>query len=172
MAKAIPARERLNEIFRFDAEQGALIRKVSVSSRAQAGAMAGSLHKGSGYRVASVDGVIYREHVLIWFMIHGEWLPRRIDHEDRNRSNNRLGNMRKATESQQRQNTALRSDNTSGARGVHSQAGKFVARIRLAGKEEYLGRFTSLGEAAEAARNMRLKHFGQYAPAYDLTVGG
>jgi hypothetical protein len=22
-----------------------------------------------------MDGVVYHEHVLIWFMLHGEWLP-------------------------------------------------------------------------------------------------
>lgn len=162
-----PSRERLLELFRIDAEQGQMIRKVSTSSRAQAGDVAGTLHKASGYWIVCVDGVKYRQHVLIWFMLYGEWLPRKIDHEDRDRGNNRPLNLRRATESQQHQNMALRADNTSGARGVHFQAGAYVARVRIDGKELYLGRFKRFEDAAQTAKQARLAHFGEFAPSYD-----
>jgi hypothetical protein len=130
---------------------GVLIRKVSISSRARAGDIVGSTHKASGYRVISVDGVVYREHVLIWFMLHGEWLSRLIDHEDRNRGNNRPDNLSKAMEAQQRQNTALRRDNRSGYRGASLHAcGKARARVMIDGKEMHLGLFSSIEDAAAA----------------------
>src|SRR5882724_10407931 len=110
----IPTIERLNELLVLDPETGVLRWRISIGSRAMAGAQAGYLQKSSGYRLIGIDGIPYREHILIWFMLHGEWCPRLIDHEDRDRSNNRQKNLRKATEAQQRQNAALRSDNTTG----------------------------------------------------------
>lgn len=162
-----PTIERLRELFILDIEAGRLMRRVSTSSRARAGEHAGSLHKASGYRIITVDGMRHREHVLIWFMLHGEWCPRLVDHEDRDRGNNRPSNLRKANESQQRQNTALRSDNSTGYRGVYPNNGRFSARIHVAGSPMYLGCFATVGEAGRAARDARLKHFGAYAPAYD-----
>lgn len=165
-----PNIERLHELFRLDPERGLLIRKISVSSRAQSGEIAGSLHKASGYRFVNVDSVKYREHVLIWYMLYGEWLPRQIDHEDRDRGNNRPLNLRRATESQQRQNMAIRCDNTTGARGVHFQAGAFVARVQINGEERYLGRFKRFEDAAFATRQARLQYYGEFAPSYDHEV--
>lgn len=167
---AIPTIARLNEVFRLDPETGVLWRRISTSSRAQAGTEAGYLHLASGYLMVNLDGALYRQHLLIWLMLHGEWCPREIDHVDRDRSNNRPANLRKASESQQRQNASLRSDNTSGYRGVTFQAGKYVARTYVDGKQVYLGCFESSEAAAEAARQTRLQHYGAYAPAYDHEV--
>lgn len=165
-----PSIDRLWQLFSLDVEAGVLRRRVSTSSRGRAGNLAGVLHKASGYRIVTVDGQKLREHVLIWFMLYGEWIPRRVDHEDRNRSNNRPSNLRKASESQQRQNASLRSDNTTGQRGVSVIAGGkyFMARIVMDGNAKYLGCFPTAVLAGEAARAARLKHFGSYAPAYDL----
>src|SRR6266705_2719111 len=162
----IPTIERLNELLVLDPETGILRWRIFVGSRAMAGAQAGYLHKASGYRFIRIDGIAYREHILIWFMLRGEWCPRLIDHEDRDRSNNRQINLRKANESQQRQNAALRSDNTTGHRGVKLHAcGRYNARIYIGGKEKSLGLFASLDEAAEVARTARLEHYGAFAPS-------
>jgi len=164
----IPTIERLNELLVYDPETGILRWKIRAGSRGMAGDQTGCIHKPSGYRVVRIDGITYREHLLIWLMLHGEWCPRLIDHEDRDRSNNKQLNLRKATESQQRQNAAIRSDNTTGHRGVKLHAcGKYNARIWIGGKEKHLGLFVSLEEAAEVARAARLEHYGAFAPSYD-----
>lgn len=167
MAQA-PSLERVQELLVLDVETGVLRWRKTLGSRALAGDVAGYPHKASGYWIIGIDGVRRRAHVLIWFMLYGEWCPRLIDHEDRDRGNNRPSNLRKASESQQRMNAALRSDNTSGERGVHWQAGAYVARARVDGVEHYAGRHKTVEEAAEAARKMRLKLFGEFVPAYDL----
>lgn len=167
--KSAPSIERLRELFILDVEAGKLVRRISTSPRWQAGQVAGFLHASEkqGYRWVTIDGAKYREHLVIWFMLYGEWLPRRIDHKDRDRGNNRPNNLRKSSESQQRQNAAKRSDNTSGFRGVSANNGRWTAEIWIDGKRTYLGCFGSPAEAGEVARQARLKHFGAYAPAYD-----
>jgi len=160
--------ELINKLFELDPETGILTWKVTLgASRARVGNRAGTIGSG-GYRYVKINGVRFREHLIIWLILHGEWCPRRIDHEDRNRGNNRPSNLRKSTESQQRQNAALRLDNATGARGVRQHAcGKYDARLSVDGKEKYLGLFATIEQAAEVARVARLKHYGDFAPAYD-----
>lgn len=164
----VPSLDRVNEVFRLDPETGKLWWRISLGSRGHEEAEAGYLHKASGYWIVGLDGHRYRQHVLIWFMLYGEWCPRLVDHEDRDRGNNRPANLRKATESQQRQNAAMRNDNTSGERGVRRHAcGKHVARLYVNGKEKHLGLFTSFEAAREVVRAARLEQYGAFAPSYD-----
>lgn len=161
-------RERAYEVLRLDVETGVLTWRENGGSRAREGQRAGSLYASCGYRFIRIDGIRYREHVLIWFMVYGEWLPRKIDHRDLNRSNNAPGNLRKADESEQRSNAKLRSDNALGERGVsfHRASGLYVASCEKGGKR-VVKYFHSVQEAAIAARQLRLEIFGQFAPAYD-----
>ena len=163
--KLSPSAARVREVLSLDVETGFLYWRITLGSRAKAGARAGTLHKATGYWFVSLDGVRYRSHVLIWLMLHNEWAPRRIDHRDRDRGNNRPLNLRKATESQQRQNTAKRSDNSSGERGVYlHKCGKFAAEVRVDGQKIWVGLFDSIKLAAEAVRDTRNTHFGAFAP--------
>lgn len=166
--------ERAHQLLALDVETGVLTRRLdSVPGRGiqlRAGDRAGYVHKASGYRYVGLDGNCYREHVLIWFMLHGKWLPRKIDHVDRDRANNRPTNLRVASESQQHMNTKVRSDNATGFRGVskHPLCEKFQAEVRMGGKKFYLGLFHTAEEAGAVARAERLKLFGEHAPSYDL----
>ena len=47
-------------------------------------------------------------------------------------------------------NNGLRSDNTTGFRGVTKQGNRFQANITISGKREYIGYFATAKEAAEA----------------------
>lgn len=95
----------------------------------------------------------FRMHQAIWLRYNGP-VPKgfTIDHADRVTLNDRLSNLRLATRSQQRLNQGLSSRNTSGYRGVcwYPKYGKWVARIRVDGKNIHLGYFTDLIEGAHA----------------------
>jgi hypothetical protein len=118
--------------------------------RCAAGAIAGT--RGSqGYVYVKVDGKNYLAHRLAWFFTYGKWVDE-IDHRNRDRSDNRLANLREATRSQNNSNTSMRSTNTSGLRGVSFDKSRLQwrATITFNGTQKTIGRFATK-EAAAAA---------------------
>lgn len=160
--------ERAIQLLRLDAETGILTWRVNVGSRGRKGERAGYVHTASRYRYIRIDGTICREHLIIWLMLYGEWLPREVDHKDLDRANNRPTNLRRASESEQRSNAKLRSDNAIGERGVtlHRASGLYVAEVRR-GTRRIVKYFHTIPEAAACARALRQEMFGQFAPTYD-----
>jgi hypothetical protein len=104
----------------------------------------------SGYVVMHVLGRLYRAHRLAWLYVHGVMPTQEIDHINRDRADNRIANLRLATSSQNKQNTPLRCDNTSGFRGVTKKRRKWEARIDVDGKAIRLGVFPTPEEASAA----------------------
>ena len=84
--------ERLRERLRYDAETGAFTRRVG-SGHARAGEMAGTVHS-TGYVRITIDGGKYTAHHLAWLYVHGVWPSDQIEHIHRNRSDNRIANLR------------------------------------------------------------------------------
>ena len=90
------------------------------------------------------------------------WLT--IDHKDGNKDNNAISNLRLADESQQRGNIGLRSDNSSGVRGVHfdKTRNKWMARLTEKGITRNLGRFDSKEEAQAAYEKAAIVYFKEF----------
>lgn len=165
--------KRAKELFALDPETGWLTWKVYKSSRSAIGSRAGYVSTKDGYRRLQIDGVMYLEHLVIWLLVHGEFPTRQVDHENRTRDDNRPSNLRLATVSQNRANAKIRSDNTTGHRGVspHKQTGKFNASYTLNGRKKSLGLYFTAAEAGDVARRKRLDVFGPFAPSYDHIEG-
>ncbi len=110
----------------------------------------------AGYIVVSVrfHGVVYREYVhRLAFHLMGQPVPELVDHIDGDRTNNRWENLRPSSKSLNAQNLKrVRSDNTSGYLGVRldKRSNKFVACIRVNGRNKHLGSF-DVPESAYAA---------------------
>ena len=87
-----------------------------------------------------------------------------VDHEDRNPLNNQRHNLRLATGRQNRQNTGIKSNNTSGYKGVYwaKDRNKWRAKI-IAGKQIGLGQFDNPEDAARAYNEAALVYFGDFA---------
>ena len=85
------------------------------------------------------------------------------DHQDHNGLDNRRENLRLATFNQNRQNSRAQVNNTSGFKGVVRSRKKWVARIRIDGRERYLGCFAKREEAAEAYKIAAKELFGEFA---------
>ena len=134
-------------IFKWAARVGSQGR---VSRRA--GKVAGCVNKLVGYVFLGVRGRIGLGHMWAWFYITGKWPRHEIDHRNRVRHDNRWKNLRKATRVQNCHNATIRSDNTSGFKGVglHKQTGKWRARITAKRKTTNLGLFDTANEAAAA----------------------
>lgn len=114
----------------------------------------------AGYLQGSIFDRAYRAHRVIWAMVTGEWPDGMIDHENRNRSDNRFKNLRPASASQNMHNRGMSKNNSSGFKGVSwdSSKSKWHAQIGLNRKTHHLGYFDCLNEAhnayAEASQAM------------------
>lgn len=80
---------------------------------------AGHLSKSTGYYYVHYNYRNYLAHRVIWALVNKE-NPQGfiIDHIDRNRSNNKIGNLRKVTTSENTRNTSLKAHNKTGFNGV------------------------------------------------------
>ena len=93
----------------------------------------------------------YRMHRIIWMFFNGTFPIGAIDHIDRNKTNNKIENLREVTVSENQQNQFLpKVNNRSGFIGVRpGYKGKFLAEITLDGKKIHLGCFDSAIEASK-----------------------
>ena len=94
-------------------------------------------YNSSGYAVHYED----RRTIFMHRLIMNAPPHLQVDHINQNRLDNRRENLRFATRSQNQANKGRQVNNTSGYKGVSFRAGKWEARIRVAGGRLQLGRF-------------------------------
>lgn len=140
--------ERVREL--FDYRDGNLIRKVAQSNCVKIGDTAGSL--SYGYLETGVDGGRYMVHRLIWLWHHGYLPENNIDHIDRIKSNNKIENLREASQSCNLRNCGNFKHNTSGIKGVFWDKiqEKWRSSIKVMGNNKDLGRYGDKNEAVLA----------------------
>lgn len=107
---------------------------------------AGSI-RPDGYRVLKYQGRQVLAHRFSYWLAHG-CLPKLVDHRNRVKDDNTPGNLRAATDSQNKQNMDLRKNNTSGIRGVGAFRRGFRGRITIDYKE-YSKTFKTLEAAVQ-----------------------
>jgi hypothetical protein len=143
--------KRLHELFNY--EDGKLFWKVAKAYRVKIGDQAG-WQKKSGYWELMIDERTYQVHRLIFLYHHG-YLPKKVDHKDRNPSNNKIDNLRPITSSHNSVNsTKIRAKH--GYKGVKiARGGNFEARIIKDGRYHHLGTFKTPEEAHEVYKTAR-----------------
>jgi hypothetical protein len=131
---------------------------------ATSGSRAGGM-TAYGYRKISVCGRNYLEHRLAWLFMTGEYPDGEIDHINGDKIDNRYSNLRLATPSQNQANKGMRSDNTSGVKGVtwDKSRGKWLASIHKDGERIPLGRYNDINDAAEAYRAASIEYFAEFS---------
>lgn len=155
--------ERLREVLEYDPATGTFT-WTAPAHGVTVGSMAGTIGH-HGYRSIGIDRKYYRAGRLAWLHVHGVWPTHSIDHIDRDRSNDRLANLREADQTLNNGNVRRRSDNTSGFKGVgfHSASGLWYARIKVRGRTISLGYHRIKEAAARAYDKAARDHFGQFA---------
>lgn len=161
---------KVRELLEYDPETGVLTwRTDRTNGRGRvirsAGSVAGwvKADNRTSYRYITIDGRMYSAHRLAWLLVHGSWPLANIDHADGDGLNNRISNLREATRSENAGNSSRRSDNVSGVKGVCLHNGKWIAQIKVAGKNHRLGSFDSVEAAASAYKAAAVKYFGDFA---------
>jgi hypothetical protein len=147
---------------RFEYIDGAIYWRTKTAISVTIGKRAGGNH-GDGYRCVSINNKRYLEHRII-FLIHHGYLPQFIDHIDCNKLNNRIENLREASNAQNSQNNSI-IRSASGVKGVYynRKRNKYHGQIWANGKCKCVGYFENLNDAKNAMLNARIKLHGNFA---------
>jgi len=173
--KELPPLDTLREMFKYHPD-GYLIWKVrplrhfsteqgwkAFNSRL-AGKMAGYYNKRNGYITINLNNTYYKGHRIIYKLVTGiePCLP--IDHIDGDVLNNKIENLREATQQENCFNSAKRSvrgKETSIYKGVQKDKKTWLATLRK-GEDRYIQRFNTEIEAAIWYDSMALELFGEF----------
>lgn len=146
--------------FDYDAEEGGLV------ARSSAPYLLRPFVLPTGYVSRNARGQTLYEHRLVFLWHHG-YLPAVVDHRDRDKKNNRIGNLRAATHTQNKHNVPKRSHNTTGAKGVvfhpRCRTNPSQAKIVSRGKTYSLGYFPTVDLAAAAYAEGARRIAGEFA---------
>lgn len=104
-------------------------------------------------------------HRLVWLAVHGQWPDSDLDHINGKLDDNRISNLRLASESENMANRKLNTNNKVGLKWVHEDksAGhkKWCAKVRYKGKI-YKSMHYSAKEAHAAARKIAKELYGKF----------
>ena len=112
-----------------------------------------------------LDGEYYMEHRLAWIACHGP-IPHglTIDHINGNTGDNRISNLRLASDSENSYHRKRRSNNKTGYKGVHQREnGKYRAYITVEKQKVNLGTFETKEEAYAAYCEAARRFHGDFA---------
>lgn len=162
-----PSAHIVRDVLDYDPSTGIVTRKFK-TRKSKAGTPVGaSSDYGRMVACLKLDGVwrMYKVHHLAWVIFYGEWPLMDVDHEDTNPANNRIKNLRLATDSQNLGNSRTPITNKSGKKGVSWHAGgkKWQAHVRIEGVNQYLGLFDTVDAAHAAYRRAATQGRGQFA---------
>jgi hypothetical protein len=146
---------RLKALLSYNLETGLFVWLQQRHSRYPIGSQAGISETrvpGYGYVIISLDGVPYKAHRLAWLYVHGEMPAAIVDHINRDKTDNRIANLRLATRSENARNIGRRRDNTSGITGVVflPKTNRWAAKLTINSWSRFLGSFATKEEAIAA----------------------
>lgn len=159
----------LRQVLEYNPDTGVFIRKYrpdkSKAYNAQwAGKIAGSVN-GDGYVCINIDRVSYLASRLAFLYVNGHWPNGEVDHDNHDKTDNRISNLRDSTHSQNQHNRSAYSNNTSGYKGVSYKKAnkKWFAHIRVNGKRIHLGYFFTPKDAHNAYQKAAKIYHGKFA---------
>ena len=159
MTDKIISQEQLQSIFEY--KDGEIFRKIKTGNSVKIGEKAG-WHKHGGYMCVSVNAKSIYIHRVI-FLMHYGYLPKYIDHIDGNPSNNKIENLRKATQSQNMANSNRTNKNKLKGTTFSKKQKKWVAAIMINYKRIHLGYFETELEAHNAYTKKADEIFKEFA---------
>ena len=117
-----------------------------------------------GYIDIKINGKIYLAHRLIFLYHHG-YLPKYIDHIDGNQLNNKVENLREATQQENCKNSKISKANTSGVKNVsfNKKSKKWQVSLSIDKKLKHIGFYDDLELAEFVAIEARNKYYKEFA---------
>ena len=109
----------------------------------------------NGYRQVIVEGDAYFAHRIAWYLHFGEDPGNMIDHKDRQKSNNRITNLRISNHSTNAHNHIRK--------GYRKRGDSYQVRVKNKGKV-YTKSFKTEDEARQAYMDMKTELSGEFSP--------
>lgn len=132
----------------------------------RAGKHAGSVWRDGYVWVGIMVGGVHRRirrGRIVFALAYRRWPKCELDHINRDRSDDRPGNLREATRTQNNQNRRAYRKASNLPRGVCRRDGRFEAALGVGGARTYLGRFPSAELASQAYESARASAYGAFA---------
>lgn len=146
--------------FRPDYSRGVLILIKNKQRPDLVGQEAGYVDNCGYVRVAFRGRKFLRSHIM-FALFHGRLPASKLDHKNRNRTDDRPENLREVNHHQNMWNRTPKKRDL--PMGVTAKDGRFVAKVMCRRKLHYLGRFDTPEEANAAYQSKRKELFGEYA---------
>lgn len=120
--------------------------------------------RGSPRHIVSLNKSNFYRSQIVWLLHHGQWADR-IDHKNRDATDDRIGNLRPASASQNGANSLISCNNTSGFKGVsfEKRRNHWRAYIKVNRRFIHLGSFPTPEEAHAAYLEAARQYFGEFA---------
>lgn len=175
--KPLPSPDILRQLMSYDPETGKLFWKERPSewfkypaqaekwNRHYANKEAFTPINSRGYHTGTVKGKMLLAHRIAWAITHGRWPNHFLDHINGIRSDNRLCNLREATNAENLRNRGVQNDSESGIKGVRfdRRYGRWQARITVERRQKHLGYYDTPEAAAAAYAEAARRHHGEFA---------
>jgi hypothetical protein len=169
----MPSQEYLQECFEYDEDTGILTWKVrplhhfenSHSMNVSNAQFPGKkiLNNKKGYYVVKIKGKYYQVNRIVWKLLKGTEPENIIDHIDGDSLNNKIGNLREASNSENSRNVKFNKTNKLGVKGVCQKCNKYQAQISYDGEVHSLGFYDTVEEASLVYQIASLKHHGEFS---------
>ena len=149
--------ERLREVLSYDPATGEFVWTERAYHAVVAEKAGGRNRKG--YIQICIDLRRYYAHRLAWLYVHGRWPAEQIDHINGVKDDNRIANLREATNAENQQNRRITRKNTSDHVGVswHKKTQQWRAQISVNGRPKHLGCFDDIDDADKAYADAKAK---------------
>ena len=154
MVTDIITQEQLKKLLDYDPETGFFKWKIANSYRIKIGDVAGYINgsDGSGYIIITVSNKPYGAHRLAWLYTHGKFPEDQIDHINKDKTDNRLVNLRAVSGKENARNKFIPTNNTSGHIGViwHAKNNRWIVKV----SKVYYGSFECKPDAITKAKEV------------------
>lgn len=154
--------DALKSLLRYEPETGFIYWVAKGKGMIKKKTAGTKLH--SGYLGICIGPKRWQAHRIAWALHHGAWPKDQIDHINGIKTDNRICNLREATNSQNGKNLGLSKANKSGIKGVsfETYTQRWKATIRVDGKSISIGRFDSIEDACNARKLAEQHYFKEW----------
>ena len=139
----------IERYFKYDSNTGIITRSDRKGSN-------GSFDK-DGYLIIKIKGRQFKSHRLAWFLYYGNFPENNIDHINRNRTDNRIVNLRDVEQKENVENTTRQPHRITGIIGVHFDRTKGLKKNYTTKYKNKTYRFYTKEEAIEFRKSKNLE---------------